>query len=161
MKRTPLFMETTAIEPERTAAEIHVELVKAGATKIMEEYADGRVVAITFAISANGDDLPFRLPVRTEPVFTLLQKRRKYEWDRKQSAAKDRAQAARVAWRQVYRWVQAQIALIQTGMVQTQEVFFPYLTRDGKTIYEALAESQFKLLPAPSLPSIEPRREFQ
>lgn len=65
--------------------------------------------------------------------------------------AVDREQARRVAWRQLYRWVQAQVALIQTGMVKTQEVFMPYLrTSTGQTVYELAEQRGFKLmLPAP------------
>lgn len=143
-----MFMETTSIPPERTAAEIRVELVKAGANKIMEEYAGGEISAVTFAISRNGSDIPFRLPIRVDPVFKALNTRRK-SWDRSAKAPDDLAQAKRVAWRQVYRWIQAQVALIQTGMVQTEEVFFPYLSNGRNTVYEIAAASDFKALPMP------------
>lgn len=148
-----MFMETTEVPPERTAAEIRVELVKAGASKIMEDYQNGRVVAITFAITVQGTDLPFRLPVRPEPVYKVLRARTKKfnSWDRRSQGQDEklRAQAERVAWRQVYRWIQAQVALIQTGMVAMQEVFFPYLTNGTQTVYEVMAAQNFKALPAP------------
>jgi hypothetical protein len=35
------------------------------------------------------------------------------------------------------RWVQEQLALIETRMVKTEQVFLPYaLMRDNKTLYE-------------------------
>ena len=63
------------------------------------------------------------------------------------------AWAKRVAWRQILRWVQAQLAMIDTGMVKSEEVFLPYAmvnASDGqKTMYEAMAERKFMALPAP------------
>jgi hypothetical protein len=154
MTRKALFMETTEVAPERTAAEIRVELVKGGASKIMEEYAVGRIVAVTFAVNVDGTDLPFRLPVRPEPIFKVLQKRRTQKPWRREEIAKleqsDRAQAERIAWRQIYRWVQAQLALCTTGMVTVQEVFFPYLSNGTQSVYEIACQSGFKALPAPS-----------
>ncbi len=64
----------------------------------------------------------------------------------------DRAQAERTAWRQVLRWVEAQMAMIDAGMTQTQEVFMPYAVipgTDNKTMFQAW-ESQQKQLAAPS-----------
>ena len=63
----------------------------------------------------------------------------------------DRAQAERTAWRQVLRWVEAQMAMIEAGMTQTHEVFMPYAVipgSDDKTMFQAW-ESQQKLLAAP------------
>jgi hypothetical protein len=141
-----LYMEYTSIPPERTAAQIKAALVKAGAHKIMEEYAGGEISTIIFAIQSDGTDLPFRLPIRIDPIFKLLNGRRKYR--RSYGAPGDLAQAKRVAWRQVYRWVQAQVALSQTGMVSVAEVFFPYLMNSaGHTLYEVAASRQFKALP--------------
>lgn len=49
----------------------------------------------------------------------------------------DEDKARRVAWRQIYRWVQAQLALVDTEMVKVEEVFFPYIqTKNGHTLYE-------------------------
>lgn len=141
-----LFMESTSISPERTAAMISLELVKAKANKIMNEYADGKLTAMKFAIDTPVGDLPFRLPVRIDPVFQILQSRRKFRSDRDKFAAADRAKAERVAWRQAYRWIQAQVAMIQTGMVSTQEVFMPYLTVNGETLYEKLNAGGFQKL---------------
>lgn len=134
-----LFMESTEIAPERTAIDIRKELLKARASKIMDEYDPaGKLIAMTFSIDTPAGDLPFRLPVRVEPVFKLLKERRKPQWKASEYAKTDRIKAERIAWRQAYRWVQAQVAMVQTGMVSTQEVFMPYLVFNGKTLYETL-----------------------
>ena len=92
----------------------------------------------------------FALPVRVEPVFKILNSNRKYEYDRSQKAAQDREQAERVAWRQLFRWCQAQVAMIEIGMVEALEVFLPYLQNEsGQTLFQVFKESGMKLLPAP------------
>lgn len=57
-------------------------------------------------------------------------------------------QAKRIAWRQILRWVEAQLALVETDMVKMQEVFMPYIQVNikGQTLYEKLEESKFKML---------------
>ncbi len=51
--------------------------------------------------------------------------------------AKDREQAQRVAWRQLYWWLKSQLALIDLGMVETAEVMMPYmLGPDGRSFFD-------------------------
>jgi hypothetical protein len=55
------------------------------------------------------------------------------------------AQAKRVAWRQILRWVEAQLALTETKMAKLHEVFMPYLIVDkGQTIFEKLESQNWK-----------------
>lgn len=145
-----LFMETTAVAPEKTAAEITTLLVMSGARQISMDYDEaGKLAGLRFVLAIHGGLLPFKLPVRTEPVFKILNGRRKYSYDRTNCAEKDRAQAERVGWRQLLRWVQAQLAMIETGMVATEEIFLPYMQNpDGQTVYELFAGTHFKQLPA-------------
>jgi hypothetical protein len=58
-----------------------------------------------------------------------------------------RAQAIRTAWRIVKDWTEAQLAIIETRMVKTEQVFLPYaIMRDNKTLYEHVeANPQFLL----------------
>lgn len=150
-----LYMETTTIPPEKTAGEIISKLVAAGARQIVMDYgADQKPTGIRFVIERAGQYLPFTLPARTDPVFEYFKKRKKprYSW---QSLTRDqlatlKLQSERVAWRQLLRWVEAQLAMIETGMAQTEEVFLPYLQQgDGQTLYQLFAGQQFKALPAP------------
>ena len=153
MKRT-LYMETTEIPATKTAAEITELLVRHGATQIALEYREQKIVGLKFAYPIRGAIVPFSLPVRVEPVFRILNGRRPKEtWRRgsqQQMAAKDRDQAERVAWRQLLRWVQAQLAMIDTGMVETVEVFIGYIQGPrGWTMFEEFRDSGMKMLPAP------------
>ncbi len=144
-----LFMETTKIAPEKTATEITARLVQAKARQIVLDYdANGKATGLRFVIEVDGCQVPFGLPVRVDPVFKIMNGRRKTA--RISHTVADREQAERVAWRQLLRWVEAQLAMIETGMVRTEEVFLPYaIQRDGRTLFQVFQEHQFKALPAP------------
>ncbi|GAG18875.1 unnamed protein product, partial [marine sediment metagenome] len=67
---------------------------------------------------------------RSEGIHRQLCKQR--------SGDKSEEQALRTAWRQVLRWIQAQIAMIDSEIVSTEEVFMPYLQikENGQTLFE-------------------------
>lgn len=128
VKTKSVFMGTTKIDPQKTIGEISSCLVSAGAKQIATDFATaGRIEAVRFSIDVPGIQQPvfFRLPCRTEKLLKLLRG--------------DRAQAERTAWRQVLRWVESQMAMIEVGMVQTHEVFQPYAIIPGteKTMFQA------------------------
>lgn len=133
-------METTEIAPEKTIAEIEAVLVQYGVNAFLKEYAAGAIEAVSFRIKVDATDIPFRLPCRWQAIATVFEKRKAGKWNytlgpETKKACADKAR--KVAWRQILRWVQAQLALVETDMVKVEEVFFPYIqTRNGQTIYE-------------------------
>jgi hypothetical protein len=135
---------TTKIDADRTAGEISRMLSKAGASAVLTEYdpKDSYVTALSFKMSVGDQSIGFRLPCDWKPVLTLLEQDRKVP-----RALTNREQAVRVAWRIVKDWVEAQLALIETKMVTTQQVFLPYaVMKDGRTLSEKIAESPQFLL---------------
>lgn len=145
--RTTLYLETTEVPAGRSAAEIVAELVKAGATSINTDYEDGVITGLRWimTIPGRGNTL-FAMPARVAPVYQLLYARRK-GLTSAQDEARIRETARRVAWRQLLRWVQAQMAMIQCGMAEAGEVFFPYLqTPAGSSLYEVFRDQGLKLL---------------
>ncbi|MGC4052918.1 MAG: hypothetical protein QM757_26620 [Paludibaculum sp.] len=141
-----LYMETTQISAEKTASELSLLLVQSGARQIAQEYTDKKVTGLRWVLAVGGTDQVFAMPVRSEPVFRLLQLNRAPS-NREKKKAEDRAQAERVAWRQLLRWTQAQLALIETGMVAAEEVFLPYrITPSGQTLYQVIQVNGLKLL---------------
>lgn len=145
-KKKTLYMETTKIEANRTVAEIQTILGQYGAQKIMTEFSNGEVSSLSFAISIDNKELPFRLPCRWEAIYNIFR-------DRKSNMMSDKGiesakqQAKRVAWRQILRWIESQLALVQTDMVKIQEVFLPYMMNStGQTLYETLEGNKFKML---------------
>lgn len=141
-----LFMETTKIEPEQTVAQIQRVLGQYGVSAIQTEYDKGEVKAVFFKIKIADKDVPFRLPCRSEAVYQIIIGRMKKV--REKRVGEYHAQAKRIAWRQILRWVEAQMALVETNMVKIQEVFMPYIqvNVEGKTLYEQLEGSKFNML---------------
>lgn len=146
----PLFMENTEVPVSKTASEITNLLVGAGARQISTDYgAAGEIIGLNFSLVVSEAFVHFALPVRTEPLYQVLVKRRK-GWPTDRQFLQIRRQAERVAWRQVLRWVQAQIALIDVGMVEPQEVFLPYLLQAGtdQTLYDHFAQNGLRQITA-------------
>jgi len=121
---------------------IQKTLIQHKAQHITLEYdlkETGKVRAIEFTINVNGTPFPFRLPARVENVEKIM-----YPGKRLTQTMKD--QAYRTAWANIRDWITAQCAMIDTGMVQPEEVFLPYMISNrGRTFYQEMADSQFLL----------------
>lgn len=77
--------------------------------------------------------------MRTEECLKVLQKEK--QKSPKSGIKATREQAEKVAWRILKDWVEVQMALIDIGMVQFEEVFMPYIEVDnGQTIYQRLED---------------------
>lgn len=143
--KKPIFMENTEISAERSAGEISACLVRAGATSISTKFDAGKLVGLNWTMRVGPADLQFAMPARVEPVYQILLKRRAGFTDNA-TKLRIRAQAERVAWRQLLRWVQAQLAMIDVGMAQSAEVFMPYIQQhDGRTFFEYFESKQLQL----------------
>ena len=123
------------------------ELVKAGATAINTDYRDGVIVGLRWVMKVRGIDQLFDMPARIAPVEKLLFARRKgFLSDNDRTRIHE--QARRVAWRQLLRWIQAQMAMIACGMAESGEVFFAYLqSPGGQSTFEVFAEQGMRMLP--------------
>lgn len=138
-----LYMETTKIPAINTAQEIVRVLVLSGATHVNQTFVERKLVGLRWTMVISGRDVPFEMPVRIEPVFRAIQKTRSPKF-RGRAEQQDREQAERVAWRQLLRWVQAQLAMIETGMVEPGEVFAAYMSLPQGTLYRCLVEGKAK-----------------
>lgn len=156
MAKNTLYMETTTIDVGKTAGEITSELVRAGATSVNTDYADGKITGLRWVMKISGQDIVFDMPARIEPVYVVFSQRKGHKTGRMPNgeivykALMD--QSERVAWRQLLRWVQSQLAMIETGMVQAAEVFMPYIVVNAatnQTLFQRMQETQFKQLEAP------------
>ena len=57
-----------------------------------------------------------------------------------------RRQATRVASRILKDWIEAQLALLHTGMVELEEIFLPYMLQGDQTLCQALQGNKFRAL---------------
>jgi len=97
-----------------------------------------------FIIPVLSGELPIRLPARVEQVKQKLYGKRAVYTPAMEE------QARRTAWANIRDWLDAQMALIETGQVRLEEVLLPYLTdTSGKTLFEYMQNRQFRL---PQLP---------
>lgn len=144
---------TTSISAEKTVSEIQSKLAKTGARQILHEYDGfGNVSALSFRIQTKFGEMAFRLPANIAAVEATLRK----QFKRGRFVSTE--QATKVGWRILKDWTEAQLALIETGMVSVEQVFLPFAQNaSGQTVYEALLEKKFTglALPTPSQKVVE------
>jgi hypothetical protein len=135
---------STTIEVSKTVGEISAMLAKAKAAAILTELEGGFVSAISFRINTEFGILTFRLPANTQRVYQTIVRDRRIP-----PRIRTREQAARVAWRILKDWLEAQLAMIEVGLVDLEQVFLPYAQNEnGQTVYEAMKSQRFSnLLP--------------
>lgn len=134
----PILNYTTKVNVYATLGEIQGQLVKHGAKKIMQEYDDqGRIEALSFLVDTPGGLRGIKLPANVDAVHAVLIR---------QKVKCDREQAERVAWRIVKDWVEAQMAILESEMVQMEQIFLPYMVNNrGQTLFEAYRNNQLML----------------
>lgn len=146
----PLLNYTTSVNVHKTIGEIQKTLVSHGARKIMLDYdGNGRIQALCFSIQTPYGERGVRLPANVPKVYELLK--------RQKSAGKikiriDYDQAERVAWRILKDWVEAQMAILESEMVEFEEIFLPYmLNSQGQTFFEVYRQKALEEKTSPTV----------
>lgn len=136
------FLSRTEVSAERTAAEIH-EILGRRAKHVMTEFNAGEVVSISFSLEIQGKEVLFRLPIRWRQYLKVLQEAAKKKV--RGNVQVDPEQARRTAWRVAMAGLVAQLAWVDSGMVEIQEIFLPYVVqgKDQETLYEKLSRNGF------------------
>ena len=140
----PILNYTTQIATDKTIGQIQAMLAKAGAVSVLTEYDDDCVVSsVSFRLMYNGVMVSFRLPARIGPLFDIL-----YRDPNVPRKSKTREQAARVAWRIIKDWVEAQLAIVEAEQVELVEVFRPFAQdpTTGKTLFSQFSGDNLVLL---------------
>ncbi len=137
---------TTNVSVAKTVSEIHITLAEHGAKKIMFDYASGgQLNSICFSIITPDGERGIKLLANAQRVQTVLHKQ-KTNSRNKANIDDSPEQAERVAWRIIKDWLTAQLALLETEMVEMEQVFFPYFVNSsGQTVYEAYAAGRLAL----------------
>jgi len=145
----PILNYTTTIAVDKTVGEIQKILASHGAKSIQVDYANGLPSAVAFFADTPFGERTYILPANIDGVWqTLVQQNRKGRVPRRLVT---KEQAARVAWRIVKDWTEAQMATIEAGMVTIDQVMLPYMQVGDQSLYEALKESRLAL-PSGTLP---------
>jgi len=134
---------TTEVSTEKTVGEIQSRLAKAKAQAVLTEYdGTGLITHLSFKVDTKHGIMAFRLPANIEAILKIIKNSAKVPY-----RLKTREQAARVAWRIIFRWVEAQLAIIETEMVTIDQVFLPYMqSGDGQTFYQSFEKHGLKAL---------------
>ena len=133
---------TTKIATAKTVAEIAGILSKKGGRRVVTDYAaDGTPTGIAWQVeSEEYGRLAYSLPVEVERVFQKLTSDGVMRTD----VGGRHKQAERTAWRIIKDWVEAQMACIESGQVNFDQVFLPYMLDEHEnTLYAQLAEAKF------------------
>lgn len=143
----PLLNYTSKTAAHASIAEISRILAKAGARQVMHDYDDtGAIVALSFSLELEGSRVGFRLPSDWRPVQQILKEQLRNDRNRRPWMLEEE-HARNVAWRIIKDWVEAQMAIVETRMVTTAQVFLPYaVTKDGQTLYEHIGQNPALLL---------------
>ena len=129
---------TSGVDVYTSLGAIQGALAQHGARKIMIDYdAAGKPTGVMFGIDTPDGPRGFTLPAKVDGVMAVFAR---------QKLKADRQQAERTAWKNVHDWVQAQMAIIEAGMVSMDEVFLPYMTDGrGNTLYQLYQGGQLAL----------------
>ena len=138
---------TTTKPVWETVGEVQGLLAKHGATHVMTQYGDGGVITgIAFVVPTEHGPRQYSLPVRVVEVHRRLLELRENagpnEGIRKKiSKASLSERAPMVAWRILKDWLEAQLAIVEVGMAEVDQVMLPYMQVDaeGGTVYERYA----------------------
>ncbi len=140
---------STKVVAINTIAEIETLLVKHGAKGIMKQYDNGIVIAVMFSINTKHGEIGFKLPCEFKKLQKKLNELRNQQkitisW----AKVRDFTHAQNVGWRIIKDWIEVQLAFVQIGLVEFDQVFLPYAYNQvsKKTFYESLKDDGFKYL---------------
>ncbi len=145
---------TTKIGAEQTISEIQKMLSLQGVSAMMTEYDGPHVSAVSFRLLMDGKPVGFKLPCNWKAVYEIFTAKagKRNIWDAKREARvldARKQQAIRTAWRIIFEWMRAQLALVDVNMVTVPQVFLPYaIMKDGRTLAEHVEKDPGFLLGA-------------
>ena len=129
---------TTQISADRTVSEIQQCLVKHGANSILNEYDNnGFIIALSFKIKLNDQDIAFRLPSDWRPVLEMLQ-------------TKNRIRTINKCLREALTNWGEEVEIPIIGEIKDENVVFydkieEKLNKPNKNIHKVSGKSVFKL----------------
>lgn len=144
MKYIGLLNYSTKKAAEESAKEIRTKLLSHGVQDVKFDFGED-MVTIEFLRSkliTKNEMASYKITTRIAPVYKVLKDQ---EWSGEIKISITQSQAKRVAWRIVKRWIDAQLAFVETGMLSFDEVFLSYKVDEG-TGLSLIEEYQTKQL---------------
>lgn len=132
---------STEISVEKTIEHIYKALITHGAFEI--SYDHGKYdseAGLRFKIDTLEGYKDFVIQVNINAAYEIL-KQQRASGIIKINVTESRAE--RVAWRIVMRWIDAQLAIIETGMVKFEEAFFAFMDNgQGQRMFSVYERKQ-------------------
>jgi len=112
---------------------------------VLVEYdGDGSPIGVSFLLATQFGERGYRLPANIEGVWRTMTQQHAQGKIARRYASKD--QARRVGWRILKDWIEAQVAIIEAGMVTVDQVLLPYMQdASGVSLYEAMVQRRLAL----------------
>jgi hypothetical protein len=144
---------TTTIAVTQTVGECQAVLGAAGAASVAVHYQDAQPAGLSFSLATPHGTRAFTLPVNVDGIHQVLTTAERdgqfASLRKKQGTYTSRDHAAKVAWRVVKDWLEANLALVAARMATIDEVMLPYLHVDGdRTLWQAYREREQAALTA-------------
>jgi hypothetical protein len=135
---------TTQIGVKQTISECQEILARAGARSAEIRFEEGRPAGLGFTLKTPHGIRNFTLPVNAGAMHAVLVKAGEERLlGRSRAAYTTREHAARVAWRVLKDWLEAQLALIDAQMATLPQIMLPYLhVDDERTLWQAYTEHE-------------------
>lgn len=118
-------------------------IIKAGATQITERYENQSISGFDFVIPVNNMQLTFNMEAKVEAVYEFMLKARQKSVTATQKVS-IRKQAERTAWRNLWELTVLQMDMIKLEQMEHLQIMLPYLTFEGRTVYERLKADNHK-----------------
>jgi hypothetical protein len=146
---------TTKVPVTQSVTECQSALAAAGAASVAVHFDDGCPAGLSFTLKTPHGVRNFILPVTIDGVhlmLTALDKAGKLPAagggkGRGRDLYQSRDHAARVAWRVMKDWIEANLARIAARMATLDEVMLPYLVvnEDDRTLWQAYQDRESAL----------------
>lgn len=148
-----IYMGSTRFTVKQSLSDVTEILHRFNATAITQEYdpATKEINGLTFTVPVRGQKECYRLPLSWDGIFTKIQAEYKRASSRTANAKSDMELARRIAWRQLFMWLQANFALLDLSMVEPGQALMPYLLphQGAKhTAWEVMAAGRYRELGA-------------
>jgi hypothetical protein len=129
---------TTSVAPEKTATECVLALGRFGASQVTLFFNPARLpVGITFVLDAGHGARGYKLGVDLTRTLDAL---RAAQIPR---AHANPGQAQRTAWKTLQAWLEANLTLIETGLMNAEQVLLTYeVDTEGRSRWEVESASR-------------------
>jgi hypothetical protein len=131
---SPYANYSTTVAALQSIGEVHKLLAKGGASAVAVLYGDGGYAeGLTFTLRTAAGPTHFALPVRLAAIRKILGDLetdgtiRVHRKGQRKGDLSTTEHAERVAWRIVLQWLQAQLQLIEAGLIDLPQIMLPYL----------------------------------